>query len=66
MRFQFLLFAVLFAASSFFGQQTNRQFEGIELTQQGAQIKVSDGIYLIAPLTDKIIQTTFFPPPFKR
>ena len=61
MRFTFLLFVVLFGLNTVVAQNPNRQFVGIELTDAGAEIQVSDGKYLIAPLSGKIIQTIFIP-----
>lgn len=61
MRFHFLLFALFFAATAFFGQNPTRQFVGIELTEQGAEILVSDGKYVVSKLAERIIQTVFFP-----
>ncbi|MFM7006687.1 MAG: TIM-barrel domain-containing protein [Flavobacteriales bacterium] len=61
MRFQILLFAFLFGSISLFGQNQKRQFVGIELTDAGAEIQVSDGKYAIALLSERIIQTAFFP-----
>lgn len=61
MRFTFLLFVVLFGLNTVVAQNPNRQFIGIELTDAGAEIQVSDGKYLIAPLSGKIIQTIFIP-----
>lgn len=63
MRFTFLLFVVLFGLNTVVAQNPNRQFVGIELTDAGAEIQVSDGKYLIAPLSGKIIQTIFIPTP---
>lgn len=61
MHFQSLLFAVLFAATALFGQHTKRQFTGIELTEKGAEIQVSDGKYVISKISEYIIQTAFIP-----
>ena len=61
MRFSLLLFVVLFGLNTVVAQNPNRQFVGIELTDAGAEIQVSDGKYLIAPLSGKIIQTIFIP-----
>lgn len=61
MHFQSLLFAVLFAATALFGQNSKRQFVGIELTEKGAEIQVSDGKYIISKLSECIIQTAFIP-----
>lgn len=61
MRFTFLLFVVLFGLNTVVAQNPNRQFVGIELTDAGAEIQVSDGKYLIAPLSGKILQTIFIP-----
>lgn len=61
MRFHILLFAFLFGSMSLFGQNQKREFVGIELTDAGAEIQVSDGKYLITPLSGKIIQTIFIP-----
>jgi alpha-glucosidase (family GH31 glycosyl hydrolase) len=61
MRFSLLLFVVLFGLNTVVAQNPNRQFVGIELTDAGAVIQVSDGKYLIAPLSGKIIQTIFIP-----
>ena len=61
MRFSLLLFVVLFGLNTVVAQNPIRQFVGIELTDAGAEIQVSDGKYLIAPLSGKIIQTIFIP-----
>jgi alpha-glucosidase (family GH31 glycosyl hydrolase) len=61
MRFQILLFAFLFVTISLFGQNQKRQFVGIELTEQGAEIQVTDGKYVISKLAERIIQTAFIP-----
>lgn len=61
MRCAFLFFSFLFGLKTFFAQNTNRQFVKIELTEQGAEILVSDGRYQVNLLSDKIIQTSFFP-----
>ena len=61
MRFTLVLFVVLFGRNSVTAQNLNRQFVKIELTEQGADIQVSDGKYVVALLAEQIIQTTFFP-----
>ena len=61
MRFTFLLFVVLFGLNSVLAQNPNRQFVKIELTEQGAEIQVSDGKYVVALLSEQIIQSAFFP-----
>ncbi|MFM8964087.1 MAG: TIM-barrel domain-containing protein, partial [Sphingomonadales bacterium] len=54
-------FAVLFSATALFGQHSTRQFTGIELTENGAEIQFSDGKYVISKLSESIIQTAFIP-----
>ena len=61
MRFTFLLLVVLFGLNSLLAQNLNRQFVKIELTEQGAEIQVSDGKYVVALLSEHIIQSAFFP-----
>lgn len=61
MRFHLLLFVFLSGALLTFGQNQKRQFVGIELTDAGAEIQVSDGKYIIAQLSAYIVQTTFIP-----
>ena len=61
MRFTFLLFVVFFGLNSVLAQNQNRQFVKIELTEQGAEIQVSDGKYVVALLSEHIIQSAFFP-----
>jgi alpha-glucosidase (family GH31 glycosyl hydrolase) len=61
MRFTLVLFVVLFGLKNVTAQNLNRQFVKIELTEQGADIQVSDGKYVVALLSEQIIQTTFFP-----
>jgi hypothetical protein len=61
MRFTLVLFVVFFGLNSVTAQNLNRQFVKIELTEQGADIQVSDGKYVVALLAEQIIQTTFFP-----
>jgi oligosaccharide 4-alpha-D-glucosyltransferase len=61
MRFTFLLLFVLFGLNSLLAQNPNRQFVKIELTEQGAEIQVSDGKYVVALLSEHIIQSAFFP-----
>ena len=56
MRFTFLLFVVFFGLNSVLAQNQNRQFVKIELTEQGAEIQVSDGKYVVALLSEHIIQ----------
>ena len=61
MRFQSFLFALFFTATALVAQNSARQFVGIELTQQGAEILVNDGKYVMSKLSERIIQTAFIP-----
>lgn len=61
MRFHLLLFVFLFGALTTFGQHQKRQFVGIELTDAGAEIQVSDGKYIVSQLSPSIVQTMFIP-----
>ncbi len=44
-----------------FAQNTNRKFEGHKKTDNGLEIKTSDGYYLFKAYSDKIIETSFIP-----
>lgn len=61
MRLQAFIFAVLFATTALFGQQTNRLFESIATTDLGCQVKVNDGTYFISSYSDHIVEVRFIP-----
>ena len=44
-----------------FAQNANRKFESYKESNYSLEIKTSDGIYLIKPYSDKIIETSFIP-----
>lgn len=44
-----------------FAQNANRKFESHKLSNNTLQIKTSDGLYLIKPYSDKIVETSFIP-----
>jgi oligosaccharide 4-alpha-D-glucosyltransferase len=56
-----IFFWIAFLSNLSFAQNQQREFIGLDITKEGAEIKVSDGLYLISPLSEKIIQTTFLP-----
>ncbi len=51
----------LFIASLSFAQNTNRKFESFKEVNNTLEIKTSDGVYLIKPYSDKIVETSFIP-----
>jgi alpha-glucosidase (family GH31 glycosyl hydrolase) len=53
---------LLLLISSFsFAQNANRKYESYKESNNSLEIKTSDGIYLIKPYSDKIIETSFIP-----
>ena len=44
-----------------FAQNANRKFENYKESNNSLEIKTSDGVYLIKPYSDKIIETSFIP-----
>jgi len=53
---------LLLLISSFsFAQNVNRKFESYKESNDILEIKTSDGMYLIKPYSDKIIETSFVP-----
>lgn len=52
---------IVFLSNLSLAQNKQRELLGLDITEKGAEIKVSDGLYLITPLSEKIIQTTFLP-----
>jgi len=52
---------LLFITSLSFAQNANRKFESFKETNNTLEIKTSDGIYLIKPYSDKIVETSFIP-----
>ncbi|MNF27399.1 Alpha-xylosidase [compost metagenome] len=44
-----------------FAQNANRKFESHKLANNTLEIKTSDGLYLIKPYSDKIVETSFIP-----
>ena len=53
-----LLVCISFTISA---QQPNRAYNSIKVLDENIEIKVSDGKYLIAPLNDYIVHTSFYP-----
>ncbi|MDY0344814.1 MAG: glycoside hydrolase family 31 protein [Lentimicrobium sp.] len=53
-----MLFLFLFTSLA---QPVGRQFREVKLKNESVEITVSDGRYLIAPCTDNVIHTRFFP-----
>ena len=53
----FLLFVTFIS----FAQNVNRKFESFRSKNNILEIKTSDGLYLIKPYSNKIIETTFLP-----
>lgn len=56
-----LLLWVVFISNPTLAQNNERQFIGLDLTKQGAEIRVSDGKYIVTTLNNYTIQTTFYP-----
>lgn len=66
MKFQQLihcLLVLLLAGLTFnsSGQQNSRQFSSIQILGDNVEIQVSDGKYLVAPLNNYIVHTSFYP-----
>lgn len=55
------LLVLLFIASLSFAQNANRKFESFKEVNNTLEIKTSDGVYLIKPYSDKIVETSFIP-----
>lgn len=55
------LIMMLFPNEHLQAQASSRQFREIRIVEEKIEIKVNDGIYLIAPLNDCIFHTTFYP-----
>lgn len=57
-----LLFLLLLGLTfNLHAQQTGRQFNSIKVLGDNIEIQVNDGKYLIEPLNDYIVHTTFYP-----
>lgn len=56
--FNLLLFLTGFASIA---QSGNRQFKELNLKEESIEITVSDGRYVISPVSDNIIHTSFYP-----
>jgi oligosaccharide 4-alpha-D-glucosyltransferase len=54
-----LVFLLLSSIS--FAQNANRKFESFKEANNTLEIKTSDGLYLIKPYSDKIVETSFIP-----
>ena len=55
------IYFLLFITSLSFAQNANRKFESFKNKNNILEIKTSDGLYLIKPYSNKIIETTFLP-----
>lgn len=44
-----------------FAQNANRKYKSHKLTNGTLEVKTSDGVYLIKPYSDKIVETSFIP-----
>lgn len=55
-------FTLIVLLSTFcFAQNANRKYESYKLTNGTLEVKTSDGVYLIKPYSDKIVETSFVP-----
>ena len=55
------LFLLLFITAFGFAQNANRKYLSHQLNGNVLELKTSDGMYLIQPYTDQIIETSFVP-----
>ncbi|NTW24900.1 MAG: DUF4968 domain-containing protein [Lentimicrobium sp.] len=53
--------ALIILSFSLAAQQTSRQFNSIKVSGDNIEIQVSDGLYLISPLNNNIVHTSFYP-----
>lgn len=55
-------FTLIVLLSTFcFAQNANRKYKSHKLTNGTLEVKTSDGVYLIKPYSDKIVETSFVP-----
>lgn len=55
-------FTLIVLLSTFcFAQNANRKYKSHKLTNGTLEVKTSDGVYLIKPYSDKIVETSFIP-----
>ena len=55
------LFIFLLLSTFAFAQNANRKYESYKKTSNTLEIKTSDGLYLLKPYSEKIIETSFIP-----
>ena len=55
------LFIFLLLSTFAFAQNANRKYESYKKTSNTLEIKTSDGLYLLKPYSDKIVETSFIP-----
>ncbi len=56
-----LALALVCFSSIAWAQNPNRIFQSYKKVQNGVEVKTNDGIYIIQPYSEKIIETTFVP-----
>ena len=55
------LFIFLLLSTFAFAQNANRKYESYKKTSNTLEIKTSDGLYLLKPYSEKIVETSFIP-----
>lgn len=55
------LFIYLLLSTFAFAQNANRKYESYKKTNNTLEIKTSDGLYLLKPYSEKIVETSFIP-----
>ena len=55
------LFIFLLLSTFAFAQNTNRKYESYKKTNNTLEIKTSDGLYVLKPYSEKIVETSFIP-----
>lgn len=55
------LFIFLLLSTFAFAQNANRKYESYKKTNNTLEIKTSDGLYLLKPYSEKIVETSFIP-----
>lgn len=56
-----LLLILTVGITNLFGQTNERKFTGAKESSGKVEIQVSDGIYTLVPMNEKMVQTTFIP-----
>ena len=55
------LFIYLLLSTFAFAQNANRKYESYKKTNNTLEIKTSDGLYVLKPYSEKIVETSFIP-----